>query len=311
MALSSAASQELRVRDCLGHELAWTQPPRRIVSLSPNLTEILMAIGARDAIVGVTRFCDYPPAVQSLPRVGGILDPNLEVLSQLEPDLVLVTRGVPLETMATMEALGLGIYALESRGGLEAIRENILEIGTVTGRAAAASHLADSLWAALAEIRLRTGGLPPDQRPRVYYGDLDGAHWTTGPGTFIHDLIRVAGGRNVAADAPSGWVPLSLETLVRSDPQVYLGAYDAEQETRDQAYERVRGALRSLPGWGDTSLGQQASPRVWLVDLGELQRPGPRIIRVTEGFSRFLHPERWMGAPVAPVDPAQHVAPSH
>lgn len=294
---ASVAGQEQRIRDCLGHEVVWKEPPHRIISLSPNLTEILAAIGAADALVGVTRFCDYPPYIQSIPRVGGILDPNLEAMSQLEPDLVLTTRGVPLETMATISDLGLPLYALDSRGGLEVIRDNILEIGVVTGWAIEAAQLADSLWTILDNVHQTTSGLASEQRPRVYYGELGGAHWTTGPGTFIHDLIWAAGGRNVTADAPSGWIPVSLEALVQSDPQVYLGTYDEERETPDQARERVHRELQTLPGWRDTSLGQQATPRVWLVEVDQLQRPGPRIIPVTVAFSKFLHPDLWSDTP--------------
>ena len=106
--------------DALGFELSPGPPPQRIVSLSPNLTEILFAIGvARERIVGVTRFCDYPPQVEGLDRIGGIVDPSVEKIVSLRPDLVLATRGNPSAVLERLRAAGLRVYAFESQGGLD------------------------------------------------------------------------------------------------------------------------------------------------------------------------------------------------
>jgi iron complex transport system substrate-binding protein len=297
LASQRMSAQVQEFRDCLGHEITWAQTPGRIVSLSPNLTEILYAIGAGEAVVGVTRFCDYPTAAQSVRKVGGIVDPSLEILVSLAPDLVLVTRGVPLEAMSSIRALGIPLFALDSRGGLDAIHANILELGKITGRAAPAEEVAREFERRWKRVLMRTLALPREARPRVFHGDLDGAHWTAGPGTYVHDLIEAAGGRNVAANAPGGWVPLALEAIVAADPEVYLGTYDEEEESVEQAAERVRRSFRELPGWPHTTLGRSAQPRVFLVEVDQLQRPGPRIVGTLEAFSRFLHPLLWAAAP--------------
>ena len=288
-----SAGGEHCFEDCLGHVVCWERPPQRIISLSPNLTEILYAVQAGPAVVGVTRYCDYPIAAQSVTIIGGIVDPSLEMLVSLAPDLVLATRGVPLEAMASIQGLGLPVYALDSRGGLGTIRENILDVGRVTGRLEAANQLAatfDRRWNAVLD---RTRGLSREDRPRVFYGDLDGAHWTAGPGTYIDDLIDAAGGRNVAGGAPPGWVPLALESIIAANPEVYLGAFDPERESPEEARMRVSEALRTLPGWPGTALGREAPPRLHLVDVNRLQRPGPRILDILEEFSRYLHPDLW------------------
>ncbi|MFC1571997.1 helical backbone metal receptor [Candidatus Eisenbacteria bacterium] len=281
---------EQTFEDALGHRVVWTEPPARIVSLSPNLTEILFAIQCDSAIVGVTRFCNHPPAALELPRIGGVVDPSLEAIMMLRPELVLATRGNPVEFLESLAGLKLPVFALETRGDTEQIFRTILSVGKVTGRDVTAGALVDSLRALVRDVTARTAGLDPALRPRVFMGELDGAHWSAGPGSFVHALIEAAGGENVAAIAPAAWSPLSLESIVASDPQVYLGTFAQEGEVA--ARELVLHTLRTQPGWKDTSLG--AEPRVFLVHEDRLQRPGPRVFGVLVEFARELHPSLWV-----------------
>lgn len=278
--------------DALDRTITWNTAPGRIISLSPNLTEILFAVGLdSESIAGVTRFCDYPPAAEQIAVVGGIVDPNLELIASLEPDLVLATRGVPLETMTSLERLGLPVYALETRGEIDRILTNIRMIGAVTGRAAAAETLAGTLQQRIDHLTARLQELPATDRPRVYYGDLEGPHWTAGPGSYIHALITLAGGNNIAGQAPAAWIPLSFETIVAADPQVYLGTFDPATESAAEARGRAGELLRNHEGWSATRLGRAANPRIMMVAEGRLMRPGPRVIDVLEEFALFLHPE--------------------
>ncbi len=290
-ALGDSARAHLFADD-LGHTVAWTQPPERIVSLSPNLTEILFAIGCDARVAGVTSYCTYPPQVAALPRVGGVADPSLEAVIGLRPDLVLATRGNPLEFMESLVRLGVPVYAVEARGGLERILTVIGQVGAVTGRSAEALHLADSLRLFLENAHERAAALPAGSRPRVYMGELEGAHWTAGPGSHIQGLIAAAGGENVGDVAPADWSPLSLEVIIARRPEVWLGAYGPtsggdEAEVRARALE----ILRTHEGWRDTPLGRE--PRLLLVHEDRLQRPGPRVFAVAEELARFLHPDLW------------------
>jgi iron complex transport system substrate-binding protein len=157
-------------RDDLGKTVTWELPPRRIVSLSPNLTEILFAIGADSTcVVGVTRFCDYPPAATRIARVGGIVDPSLEAIVALHPDLVLATRGNPLEFIESLRRLKIPVYALEDRGGLTQVFEVVRNVGRVTGRIGRAITLAAAdrgarARGAPARLLRRAGGCPLDRR---------------------------------------------------------------------------------------------------------------------------------------------------
>lgn len=286
----------LRFTDALGHEIGWARPPQRIVSLSPSVTEILFAIG-HDAqtIVGRTRFCTAPSAAAAVPSVGGIVDPSLEEVLLRQPDLVLATRGNPLEFMESLVHLGLPVYAIETRGGLRQILETISEVGAVTGRDTAAGQVAAELQDRIAEVRWRTQSLAGEDRARVYYGEIEGTHWTAGPESFIDDVITAAGGRNVGGIAPWAWGALSIEAIISQDPQVYLGTYAAEG--RQMARARAERILAREPAWRDTQLGR--NPRIFLVHEDCLQRPGPRVVDVLEEFARFLHPELWPDAPEA------------
>jgi iron complex transport system substrate-binding protein len=277
--------------DALGQSLSWATPPQRIVSLSPNLTEILFAIGADSTgVVGVTRFCDHPAAATRIARVGGIVDPSLEAIVALHPDLVVATRGNPLEFIESLRRLRIPVYALEDRGGLSQIFRMLREVGAVTGRWAQGDSLARAMEARVDAVRRRTAGLPVAGRPRVYFGELEGALWTAGPGTYIDDLIAAAGGRNVASIASSAWSALALEAIVMRDPEVYLGTFAGADtpERRSEAEARATHLLRTREGWSGTQLGLR--PRVFMVHEDRLQRPGPRVIEVLEAFARFLHP---------------------
>jgi iron complex transport system substrate-binding protein len=287
-----SASSPQEFQDVLGQRVAWERPPLRIVSLSPSLTEILFAIGCDSAVVGVTRFCNYPPKTRGVARIGGVVDASLEAILMLQPDLVLATRGNPREFMESLTGLGIQVYAVETRGELEQILRTIDEVGQVTGRAGAAAKLVGDLRGRLAGVLQRTADLPAEARPRVYLGELEGAHWTAGPGSYAHALIVAAGGTNVGGSAPAAWSPLSFEEIIACDPEVYMGTFggDASVDERS-ARQRARDILRSDPGWKRTALGRK--PRIFMVLEDRLQRPGPRVFDVLEEFARYLHPELW------------------
>jgi iron complex transport system substrate-binding protein len=277
--------------DALGDTLRWKDPPRRIVSLSPNLTETLFAlgIGARgdQQIVGVTRFCDTPAEARDIPDVGGIVDPSLEAVLARDPDLVVVTRGNPMEFIEALHDLGIPTYAVETRGRLVDLVESLRRLGHAVGRGRRADAWADSLRAEIRALEERTGALGPDRRPRVYFGSLEPPLWTAGPGSMIDDLIRLAGGKNVAADAPRAWVVYSLERIVAANPEVYLGTFP---DGREEAVRReVAETLFTTPGLRDTEMGR--ATRICLLPEDLLLRPGPRIVRAAQILARCLHPE--------------------
>ncbi len=273
--------------DILGQKVSWTNRPERIVSLSPSITEVLFTIGCDTTnVVGVTTFCNYPPEVKTIASVGGIVDPSLEAIMKVSPDLVLVTRGNTREFMKSLKSLDIPVFAIEGNGDLQEIIGTIVQIGDVVGRSREAGILAGELHERLARVLKKTEGIEAPERPRVYFGELDGAHWTPGPGSFTHALIEAAGGANIGAVAVAPWSPLSLEVIYQQDPEVMLGIYSEGNEvsTRDE----IRRILQSNEVWSQTSLGRNG--RVFLILDDRIQRPGPRVFDVLEEVLEYLHP---------------------
>lgn len=277
-------------RDALGFALPPGPRPERIISLSPNLTEILFATGVdRHRIIGVTRFCDYPPEVEGIEKIGGIVDPSVEKIVSLRPDLVLATRGNPSVVLERLRATGVQVFAFESQGGLDLLLETMQTMIRIVGPDSPSD--ADSVFGALRSrldcLRAIAGTIPDSSRPTVYYYDPVSPDWTAGPGTHISEAIALAGGRNLAADAPVAWPRYALESLLLRQPDVILVA------TAGPAAEgtpEVLSDLHDRPGWRGLRAVQDSS--VCVVPADWLMRPGPRVLGAIELLGRCLHPER-------------------
>jgi iron complex transport system substrate-binding protein len=273
--------------DDLGDTLRLGGAPRRIISLSPSLTEILFAIGVDSArIAGVTRFCDFPPAARRRPQVGGIIDPSLEVIQMKRPDLVLVARGNPMELQRRIRDLGIPLYAFDDRaevGGILGMLVRCRELICPDDTALAGS-LVRRFTRELAGFESWSAALPPRARPRVYYADPEYPTFTCGPGSHVNDLIRLAGGINIVQEG-GAWPQFSAERLLAEQPDWLLLALP-EGRSRAQA----TAGLRRLPGWPD--LKALKADKVCWIDAGKLQRPGPRTLTALEELAACLHPER-------------------
>ncbi len=218
------------VTDDYGRTVVVPAQPQRVVSLSPAVTEILFALGAGDLLVGRTDFCTYPPEAANIPSVGGISNLNIEKTLSLNPDLVISGSMVGKKITDQMDAMGTPMVCVIEKPKFEALYDNILAIGRLVGK----EHEADSLNALMRErvnalIDLDTNRLThshtntfPHSIPKVYYvvGFGAGGNFTAGGNTFINDIIRMAGGRNIAEDI-DGW-SYSLEALVGEDPDYII-----------------------------------------------------------------------------------------
>lgn len=265
--------------DMLGRPVAVPDGPLRLVSLAPSLTEIVFALGRGDWLVGVTEFCDYPPAARSKPRIGGPMTPNLERVVQVRPDVVLATaEGNPRDRVAELTRLGIPVFAVKP-DGYAGVLASISTLGRVLRAEAEAAALSQEMERRTASIRRAVGGRP---RPRVLYLVWADPLIAAGPSTFIHDLIGMAGGENVVRERAVPYPRLSWEEVLASAPEVILVATHAEGGDRPlnggswnawQSIPAVRsGRIISLPG--DT-----------------IHRPGPRVVEGLERLARAIHPE--------------------
>ncbi len=279
----SEARKLVRVRDETGRTVSIPQPVRRIVSLAPNLTETLYALGLGDRIVGDTDFCDYPPEAKTKEHVGGPVTPNLEKIAHLRPDLVLATRsgGNRLSTVQSLESLGVAVYASDPHS-LEDMIASAERIAELTGAGRQGRELAAGLRGRIRELSRRLAGVRPASVFVVIWPE---PLVTIGTNTFIADALRKAGGENVV-DGGTDWPNVSLEEVLRKQPQYLIFVSNHQEQGQQQA-----GELARRPGWRNLQALKQQ--RVIVVSEA-FARPAPRLVEETERLARRLHPEAFL-----------------
>ncbi len=270
------------VTDDFGREVAVSQPVERIVSLAPSHTEILFDLGLEDQLVAVTDHDNFPPEVEEYPSVGGFGEPSLEAVLDHEPDLVLASS-IHQETVESLEQMEIAVLVLDEQT-VEGLWENILTIGQAAGVEQVAAGRVESLQAEVEQAIAPVADLAEEERPLVYYELWHDPLMTAGPDTYVHDLINLAGGRNLAADADKAWPEYSMEIIVERDPEVILRT---ETEHGEEAVRPEDIAKR--PGWSDISAVQTG--RIFLVDDDLMSRPGPRLVEILPQLVELFHPE--------------------
>ena len=258
--------------------------PRRIVSLVPATTEMLFVMGAGDRIAGVSTYDRFPPDVARIPKVGGLLDPDVERLLSLKPDLVIV-YDTQTDLKRQLERARIPIFRYVHRG-LPDITETMRVLGERIGMKAAAVAAAARIEQQLAAIRARVAGRPRPKTLLVFgreSGTLRHIDASGGYG-FLHDLLDLAGGSDVLGDLHQQSVDMSTEMILTRAPEVILELHygDSLKPERFDAERRVWNALPSVPAVRNN--------RVFLLAGDEFVVPGPRIVVAAERFARTLHP---------------------
>lgn len=270
---AGGAAFPVTLADDAGRSVTITARPERIVSLAPANTEIVAALGGLDRLVGVTTYCDYPAAVADIEKVGDFIQPNLEAIAALEPDLVLVTTGVQAEVIGQLEALGAAVVAVDPQS-IDDVYAAITMVGDAMGEAGEAAALVESMELQIEDIAERVEQAPV----RCFLEIAQDPLFTVGAGTLLNDLIEHAGGENVVTD--EGYVAYSVEQLVQADPAVYLATMGSMSDPSD---------ITGRPGFA--SISAVADGRVYLLDDNLVSRPGPRIAEGVRQIAEALHPE--------------------
>jgi iron complex transport system substrate-binding protein len=254
---------------------------RRVVSLAPSTTEILFAIGAGSMVVGVDRYSDFPEQTRTLEKVGADIDPSLERIVALKPDLVFIATSA--NAQATGEALErLGVPLFVSRvETLEDVYRDIGAIGDAVDRRKEAFRTVASLRARIQAVSTRVAGEPPAKTAVVVWTD---PLVLAGGKSHVADLLSASGGINIAQDSPQPFPSYSLERLVERAPEVLVLGTHADVKP-------PRGALEKL-----TSVPAVRNHRMVDLDGDLLFRPGPRLGEGAEALGRALHPNRFDGA---------------
>lgn len=210
------------VTDDYGRTVVVPAAPQRVVSLSPAVTEIMFALGAGDLLVGRTDFCVYPDAAGDIPSIGGISNLNVERILSMQPDLIISGSMVGKKFTDQFDQMGTPMVCVIEKPKFEALYNNIKAIGWLVGKEKEADSLIENLKLRMESLLAHGDNSQNFQLPSVYYvvGFGAGGNFTAGGNTFINDIIRMAGGRNIAEDI-EGW-SYSLEALVNEDPDFII-----------------------------------------------------------------------------------------
>jgi cobalamin transport system substrate-binding protein len=256
----------------------------RIVSLVPALTEMLFAIGAGPQVVGVSSYDDFPEPVKSLPKVGALLDPDMERILSLRPTLV-ITYGSQTDIERQLERTNIRTFSYR-HAGLAGLLRTMHDLGDAVGRTKDADRVVQDLQSRLDGIKTRVSSQRPVRTLLVFErdpGSLRGVFVSGGVG-FLHDMLVVAGGTNVFADVPRESVQPSMETILARAPDLILEIRPTGVAPADIPRERrTWDTLSSIPA--------VRKGRVQILTGDYLVVPGPRVAQATEAMARAIHPE--------------------
>lgn len=260
--------------DTLERDVNIPEVPEKVISLSPALTEILFALELDEKIVGTTNYCDYPEEALTTPKVGDFSSPNFEVIIDSEPDLIFVAAGVQMELIDRLEELGLKVICLDAQT-IDEVANNINFIGEIMGTEEKALEITEDIAKRVEAVKEKVSGL---EKPIVFFEVWDEPLTSAGPGTFINNLVELAGGVNMTRDATTYYPQISFEIVVDQDPDIYIAVnHQREVEIIDR------------PGYAD--LKAVKTGKVFTIEDDWVTLPGPRIILGLEEMAFLLHPE--------------------
>lgn len=266
----------ISVLDDLGQTVVLPKAPARIVSLAPSITETLFALGLDSSIVGVTEFCDFPERARSKQRIGGIMNPNIERIVALNPDLVIMSvSGNTRSDFDKLFELKTTVFVTNPKS-VEGIFKSILDLGIVTGTRGEAEILVRQLRAKRDSLVASARAKP---KLRVLLFLSLSPVIAAGPGSFLDELLSLANAWNVAATAPTAYPMLNREEILRLQPHVLLATSDVVK-----SIDQIASAY---PEW--KSLEAVRAQRLAVIDANILTRPGPRIIEGLKSLIDAIH----------------------
>ncbi|WP_051331085.1 ABC transporter substrate-binding protein [Aneurinibacillus terranovensis] len=274
---ASSPGFPVTIHDSTGTEVKIAKKPERIVSIIPNMTEIAFALGLDQQIVGVSNYDDYPKEVAKKQRVGD-LNINTEKVVSLQPDLVLADSSNG-KAIAALRKLGIPVLASDAKT-FDDIYASIETVGKATGTEDKAEQLVAKMRKDVKQVTDKVKDIPASKKPKVWV-EVDPTLFTTGKGTFMNDMIEMAGGVNIASDL-TGWKQLSEEKIIERNPDIILDTYGYYQKG---ATEKIK----QRTTWKGIHAVQQG--KVFDLDSNLVDRPGPRITDGLKQIAADLHPD--------------------
>lgn len=252
--------------DDLGRRVEVPREPRRIVCTSPEITEVLFAVGAGNRLVGVVRGCDWPPEARALPLVGDFSNVSLERVAALRPDLIMATGHEQGRLVAQLGRLDVPIVAFLAKD-VAAVRRNVVAVASLVGEEDNGAAVLAELDGELAAVAAKVAAVPPGQRPRVYLEISPEPLMTVAEGSFVDEALTLAGGVNVGAGLPRPYSRIDPEAVISRDPEVIVLCHGTATPA----------AVGARTGWARISAVRAG--RVYEVDPDLVLRAGPRLGR--------------------------------
>lgn len=273
--ISTKQSKSIVVTDAFNRKVTIASEPKRIISISPAITEIMFALGKQQLLIGRSDRCTYPKQVSSIPTIGSILEPNIETIASLKPDLVIASTHFKKEMVDKIEQLGIPIIVLKSQDSFEGAYEIIAKVGEIVQ----AQHQADSIIGTMkTDVSLiQEKAKTAISRPTVYYviGFGKSGNFTAGGNTFISNMINIAGGKNIAEDV-NGW-SYSTEQLIEKDPDIIIiHKGDKEAFANTAIYKNLKAVKNN---------------KIYEIDNLLFELTGPRLSLGLKTLFTILHPE--------------------
>ncbi len=267
--------------DDMGRQVNIEEVPERIVSFGASVTEILFALGLEDKVVGVDMYSDYPEGAASKPYVGDAWNPSIESIVALEPDLIVTVESEQLT--GNLNDLGLTYIVLDPENFYN-IADDFRLVGEVTGKKTEGEQMAEDIEEAIDDVTERVQGA---DRPKVFFivdANDPNKPWTSGSLSFIHDIITIAGGENIAAWVADDFVEISIEEIVDAEPDIIVvqtWGGGIPTITAEELEEHII--------WQQLEAVQEG--RIYFIDGDLISRFGPRIVQALEQMASIIHPE--------------------
>lgn len=267
-------SETRQVTDDLGNKLELPNEVTKAVSLAPNLTEIIFAVGAGEKLVGVTTFCNYPKETEKIQKVGDTLKPNIENIIALKPDVVFVSTASQLESFAeTLGKQGIKVF-ITNPNSLEDIYKSVEKVGEVLGKQDKANELVKELKKRVEEVESKT----KDVDKTKTFVQIDKSPFTIGKDSFLTTLIEKAGGTSVTKDNEKPYFKISKETALALNPEAIILSESPDNNEPNEVFKNSEAVKNS---------------KVFKINADILSRPSPRIVDALEQIAKAFHPDKF------------------
>ncbi len=266
---------QIEIYDDLNRKIQFANPPNRIVSLAPSITETLFFLGLGDKVVGVTRYCNFPPEAQTKTIIGGVIDPNYEVIVSLKPDLIIMTvEGNTKESFDKLSNLGFKIFVTNPRN-FNGIFKTILDIGKICKVEDRATSLVDSLKRELDKIKKNNVA---KAKPKILVLLSLNPIMTAGKNTFINEIIEKAGGVNIAGNSKQNYPIFNREEILKVNPDIII--LTDPKVGKDEL-------LNMFPEWKYIKAINEN--KIFKIDPDILLRPSPRVVLATKIIAQLIN----------------------